>query len=164
MEQRDVPGSPDLNDALGLAQAGLTERVAEAMRSVARAYVETIVAALAARGFEALTAATVTLLAKLPDRGITAADLARATGRTKQAAGKLIAELEQNGYVVRAPDPDDRRGFLIRASERGREALAIGAEVKDQLADRAAGVLGAKSLERLHRDLAALEAAFRDAL
>ena len=78
------------------------------------------------------------------------------------AAGKLIGELQINGYVTRVADPHDRRGFLVQATERGTAALACGAQVKDQLAGRAVDVLGAEALERLHRDLAALEDVFRD--
>lgn len=157
------PGGIDHIDALGIGAAGLTERVAEAMRNVSRAYLETVVATLARRGFGGLTVASVSLLARLPGTGMRAVDLARATGRTKQAAGKLIGELEANGYVTRAPDPDDRRGFLVRASGRGQDALSLGAQVKDELAGRAVEVIGAEALERLHRDLAALQEVFRDA-
>lgn len=149
-------------DALGIGQADLTERVAEAMRSVSRAYVETVVATLAQHGFAGLTAATISLLAMVPAEGARAVDLGRSTGRTKQAAGKLIGELQINGYVTRVADPHDRRGFLVQATERGTAALACGAQVKDQLAGRAVDVLGAEALERLHRDLAALEDVFRD--
>lgn len=163
-DKRPSPIAEELGDALGIGHADLTDRVADAMRNVSRSYVESVVAALGHQGFAHLTVASLTLLVRLPERGIKVADLARGTGRTKQAAGKLIADLEQSGYVVRSPDPDDGRGFLVRPTEFGRKALSHGAAIKDDLAGRAIRVLGAEALERLYADLATLEDAFKDSL
>lgn len=164
MTETSLPIGDTFDDALGLGHADLTERVADAMRGVSRAYVDTVVATLALKEFENLTVATVTLLARLPEHGIKVAALARATGRTKQAAGKLMADLELHGYVARTPDPDDGRGFLVCPTERGRSALSHGAAIKDGLAGRAVEVLGVDALERLYSDLTTLESAFKGSL
>ena len=153
---RSSNGTPG-NDALGLAHAELTERLADAMRAGSRAYVAAVVRALEAGGFGGLTPATLTILTRLEPEGVQTVTLARGTGRTKQATGKLVEELETNGYVERVPDPGDRRGRLVRATAKGAEALALGARVKGELAQRAYADMGTDAMERLYADLEALE-------
>lgn len=148
-------------DALGLAQADLTERVAAAMQAVSRAYVSALVQALSEQGFDGLTPASVTLLAQLPENGAQTAVLARETRRTKQATGKVVAELEARGYAERVPDLSDGRAQLVRATDKGCAALAAGAGVKSALAERTASVMGEAHLQRLYADLARLEEAFQ---
>ncbi len=148
-------------DALGLAQADLTEQLAETMRRASRAYVVAVVEALGQKGYAGLTPASVSLLARLPPQGSQTIDLARQTRRTKQAAGKIVADLVKQGYAERLPDPKDGRAQLVRPTEKGLEALTIGADVKLGLAERATIVLGVDTLERLHKDLASLEKALR---
>lgn len=150
------------NDALGLAQADLTERVADAMRAVSRAYVMALIQALEKEGYDGLTPASISLLAKLPEQGVQTVVLANQTGRSKQATGKLVAELEANGYVERIPDPTDRRGRLVRLTKQGDAALANGVGIKEALSAHAVEALGPDALARLYADLASLEAVFAD--
>lgn len=161
MAQDDHASTAPRPDALGLAQADLTERVAGAMQAVSRAYVAALVQALAEQGFDGLTPASVTLLARLPEGGAQTAVLARETHRTKQATGKVVAELEARGYADRVPDPSDGRAQLVRATDKGRAALAAGVGVKSALAKRTASVMGEADLQRLYADLARLEEAFQ---
>src|SRR6266545_5512173 len=67
-------------------------------------------------------------------------DLAQRANMTKQSVGEATSDLEQRGYVERVPDPDDGRAKIIRLTERGREARAIGrrfiAEVEREWAER----------------------------
>ena len=67
-------------------------------------------------------------------------DLAERSGLTKQAVGEVVADLEQLGYVERAPDPGDGRAKVIRLTERGGEArgtaLEIFADIEREWAER----------------------------
>ncbi len=141
---------------LGIAEAELTERVADAMKAASRSYVEALVRDLASAGFKGLTPSTAALLGWIPAEGVQAALLAQMTGRSKQAVAKLIAELEQGGYVRRMMDPSDRRGQLVLLTDHGDSVVEEGARIKARLAEEAVGLLGAKNLERLHNDLNAL--------
>ena len=58
--------------------------------------------------------------------GMRLTELATLAGITKQSAGELVDDLVARGYVERFPDPDDRRAKLIRLTERGEEAQAVG--------------------------------------
>jgi DNA-binding MarR family transcriptional regulator len=53
-------------------------------------------------------------------------DLAQRANMTKQSVGEATSDLEQLGYVERVPDPNDGRAKIIRLTERGREAQAVG--------------------------------------
>jgi DNA-binding MarR family transcriptional regulator len=60
-------------------------------------------------------------------------DLAERAFMTKQSVGEVTSDLEQRGYVERAPDPNDGRAKIIRLTERGREAQAVGLGLIDDI-------------------------------
>ncbi len=55
--------------------------------------------------------------------GTRSVDLARRMGVTKQAVGKLVKELEEDGLLFREPDGADGRAFLVKFTEAGLEYL-----------------------------------------
>jgi DNA-binding MarR family transcriptional regulator len=71
--------------------------------------------------------------------------LAELLGVSRQAASKLADEMVRRGYLLRAPDPDDRRRTRLRLSAKGRrvreraaaESSAIEAELRAAVGDRA---------------------------
>ena len=52
--------------------------------------------------------------------------LARGANMTAQAMGELVDELEAMQYLVRRPDPTDRRAKLIMLTRKGRACIAAG--------------------------------------
>jgi DNA-binding MarR family transcriptional regulator len=76
-------------------------------------------------------------------------ELARVANMTPQAMGELVDELEGLGYLVRRPDPTDRRAKLIMLTEAGRQCVAAGVETIGDIEDRITEALG----ERGHRQL-----------
>jgi DNA-binding MarR family transcriptional regulator len=59
------------------------------------------------------------LLPYLPVEGVRGVELARRLGVTKQAAGRLVGELEAAGLLRREPDPADGRAWLVRFTPAG---------------------------------------------
>jgi DNA-binding MarR family transcriptional regulator len=59
--------------------------------------------------------------------------LAERANMTKQSVGEVATELERRGYLERVPDPGDGRAKIIRLTERGREAQALGFQIIDEL-------------------------------
>jgi DNA-binding MarR family transcriptional regulator len=53
-------------------------------------------------------------------------DLAERARMTKQSVGEVASDLEKRGYLERVPDPLDGRAKIIRLTERGRDAQALG--------------------------------------
>ena len=88
--------------------------------------------------------------------GTTAVELARALGVTKQAAGRTVAGLEEQGYLVRATDPADSRRKVVRLSARGQDLLERSAAILDDLRRRRADTVGADRIAALEDTLAAL--------
>lgn len=76
-------------------------------------------------------------------------ELARKANMTPQAMGEVVEELVALGYVVRRPDPSDRRAKLIVPTKRGRQAVEAGRQTIDGIEDRLTEVLG----QRGHREL-----------
>ena len=84
-----------------------------------------------------------------------ASELGRAMSVTKQAAAKTIATLEERRYLVREPDPADRRRVRLRVTDHGHQLLREGEAVFDRLRQRWEEQVGADAV-------AALEATLRD--
>jgi DNA-binding MarR family transcriptional regulator len=59
--------------------------------------------------------------------------LAERANMTKQSVGEVATELERRGYLERVPDPGDGRAKIIRLTERGREAQALGFQIIDEI-------------------------------
>ncbi|GAB3611732.1 hypothetical protein GCM10027415_00720 [Humibacter ginsengisoli] len=77
-------------------------------------------------------------LAQLDAEGAqTIAQLAARRGVRHQGMSRTVAELERNGFVSRAPNPADRRGFVISLTEPGRAALERGRDVRRDVLARA---------------------------
>ncbi|MFG3342072.1 MarR family winged helix-turn-helix transcriptional regulator [Glycomyces sp. NPDC048151] len=89
-------------------------------------------------------------------RGTTAVELGARLGVSKQAAGKTIAGLEQQGYVERATDPDDARRKTVRLTARGLDMLDVSARSFDAIQARWADAIGPERLAALQADLRAL--------
>ena len=83
-------------------------------------------------------------------------ELAGKLGMTVQGASKLVAELEQLGYVDRQVDPGDRRNRIVALTTRGWAGIeagraaraAVTAELRAALGEPAADTLVA-ALQRL---------------
>ena len=89
------------------------------------------------------------VFAQIEPDGTRLTDLARRANMSPQAMGELVDELEELGYVVRRPDPTDRRAKLIVLTGRGREAVESGKATIVELERRVTEILG----ERGHRTL-----------
>src|SRR5215207_303370 len=57
----------------------------------------------------------------LMPQGSRLTELAERAGMTKQSMGYLVDYLEQNGYLERAPDPDDQRAQTIRITPKSKK-------------------------------------------
>jgi DNA-binding MarR family transcriptional regulator len=123
------------------------------MREAFVALNDVVLARLAERGHGDVRAAHGAVFQYLDERGTTVSVLAERAQITKQAMAELVHYLEARGYVIRKPDPEDRRAKLVLPTERGREVIAIAQDLVPQLEDRIMSVLGAERVENLRADL-----------
>lgn len=69
---------------------------------------------------------------------------------TPQAVGELVDDLERLGYVVRQPDPDDRRAKRIVLTQRGEACVAAALSTIAALETELEELLGSTALALLH--------------
>ena len=96
------------------------------------------------------------------ENGSRLTELAEKAGLTKQAVGEAVTELERLGYVVRVPDPLDRRAKIIKLTELGLDGCLKGrrlfAQIEAEWAEQLGQELMASFREAATR-IAALEGA-----
>jgi DNA-binding MarR family transcriptional regulator len=83
-------------------------------------------------------------------------EIARRLGVTKQAAGQLVDELEEQGMLERVSDPADARAKLVKFSKRGQAALLDGLAVLGELEAEMREVVGDSKMRAMHEALAAI--------
>ena len=108
---------------------------------------------LAERGHDVVRTAHGVVFQYLDDTGTTVSALAARAQMTKQAMAELVAHLERHGYVVRVPDPTDRRAKLVRPTASGRQVVAIAQELVPEVEQHIDAVLGADRARALRHDL-----------
>lgn len=118
------------------------------------AMVEEVQEDLARAGHAGLSVANEFAMQAIDGGAANAAELARALGVTRQAAAKTIASLEALDYVTRTSDPADARRKHLVVTDRGHDAIAIGARGFDSLYRRWRDAVGAENAEAV---VAALE-------
>lgn len=97
---------------------------------------------LAERGFADLHPRHGAVMAYLDADGVRATELSRLSGQHKQVVGTVVDELEELGYVVRQPDPVDRRAKLICPTDRGLAQMRVADEIMTAIQTRHARRLG----------------------
>jgi DNA-binding MarR family transcriptional regulator len=95
------------------------------MRLPWEAVVERLHQALDESGFDDIERPQLGVLLWPGPEGMRPSDLAARMRITKQALNYLLGDLEQRGYIERAPDPHDRRSRRIALTDRGRSLIPV---------------------------------------
>jgi DNA-binding MarR family transcriptional regulator len=95
-----------------------------------------VVEQLQARGYIRLRATHTTLLSNMDLAGSTVTEAAERAGITKQAMGRLAADLEAAGYIRVAGDPRDARAKALRLTASGQRLMLESLEVMAELEAR----------------------------
>jgi DNA-binding MarR family transcriptional regulator len=93
---------------------------------------------------------------QLRPEGMRLTDLARGANITPQSMGQIIDELEVLGYVVRTPDPADRRAKLIKLTKDGEKVARQGATTIQGIEERLSDLLGVRDYRKLRAILATI--------
>ena len=123
---------------------------------VYRAMEARVMEAVAAAGFDDVTAAQKRMFARIDPGGTKVTDLAERALITKQTAGFLVDQLERAGYVRRVPDPRDARARLVQIAERGAAAVAVARQAEAKTEAEWAAHLGDEATAQLRQALARL--------
>ncbi|MBV8585141.1 MAG: MarR family transcriptional regulator [Verrucomicrobia bacterium] len=114
-----------------------------ASRTVSRQVVE----GLHAHGYTGLRSTHTALLSNMPLAGGTVTETAERAGMTKQAMGRLAAELENAGYIRVTADPADRRAKRLELTKIGKRLMLDSLDVMAQLERRYADLIGPDRLQ-----------------
>lgn len=125
------------------------EHIGRLLLRAHRAFSERALRKLRQRGHIRLSMVHTTVLPHLDVNGTQATLLAERVGITKQAAGRVIADLEREGYVRRLPDPTDQRASVIVFTSAGRQFLVDAYYVKKEIEEEYAALLGAERMQQL---------------
>ncbi len=82
--------------------------------------------------------------------------LAKGANMTPQAMGELVDEMEELGYVVREPDPTDRRAKIVRLTPLGLRCVDAAITTIDGIESRLDSLLGVDGHAQLRAMLAAI--------
>jgi DNA-binding MarR family transcriptional regulator len=138
--QAPTRGNPPRNTTalLGLAYMSLGHRIVEGVNTA---------------GFHQRPAHSAVMAHIDIDGGTRLSTIAARANITPQAVGELVDDLERLGYVVRQPDPDDRRAKRIVLTDRGRESVAAALDTIATLEAELEDLLGSDKVAELHDSL-----------
>lgn len=136
--------------------ARVTYLVKQVERGVRTALDETV------RGF-GLTTPQYAALSVLARRGgLSSAQLARRAFVTPQAMNQIVAQLEAEALITRAPDPGNGRILRAELTEEGKRRLEACEAAVDGIEDHMLNALDPESVDRLREGLLACAVALRD--
>jgi DNA-binding MarR family transcriptional regulator len=121
-----------------------------------------VVEGLHARGYKNLRSTHTTLLSNMPLAGGTITETAERAGVTKQAMGRLAAELVGSGYVRMTGDPADGRARMLELTEAGAKLMLDSLDVMNDLEQRYAALIGRDRLRSIVDGLQAFNEAAGD--
>ena len=121
-----------------------------------RAIETRVLEAVAAAGFDDVTAAQGRVFARIDPDGTRVTDLAERALITKQTAGFLVDQLERAGDVRRVPDPRDARARLVQIAGRGRAAVEVARQAEAKVQAEWTAHLGQEATLQLRQALARL--------
>jgi DNA-binding MarR family transcriptional regulator len=143
---------PGVDLELRREQADIVLALTQIRRRVERRATEL----LAAEGLGDVTSAQANALmvlfqARAP---ITARRLADTLAVSEVTVARFVRALEENGWVARTPDPDDRRAMLLVPTSKAKAALPRFAAVSNQILDAAFAGFDRAGIEALGRVVA----------
>lgn len=110
-------------------------------------------AGVVAAGYDDLNPAHVGLFRHPTLDGQRLTDIAHQMQVTKQSVHELVGHLEARGYLVRVPDPDDRRVRVVQLTARGRRLETVIRAHARRADQQIAGILGPRRFAALQQSL-----------
>jgi DNA-binding MarR family transcriptional regulator len=105
------------------------------------------------RGHLKIRGAHSAILEHMDTTGMCLTELAQRVGISQQATGKLIRDLERNGYAQSHIDSRDKRSRIIRLSDRGVALLRDISEILEEVRHEYRSVLGDEAMQVFERQL-----------
>jgi DNA-binding MarR family transcriptional regulator len=128
------------------------------LRAARASYASHIRAALTDSDYDDIPKNGIFVLGAINRTGAPLANIIKALGVSKQAAGQLVDALVLRGYLERTVDDEDRRRLTVRLTERGRAAANIARAAGDRVEAALIKRVGREHLTQTRATLMALAA------
>ena len=138
----------------------ISPNVARGLLTATRAHVAAVVARLARRGYIDFPFASASLLWLLDEGGTRSTTLAQRAGVTKQAMSQQVKQMERDGYLEQVPDTSDTRAKVVRMTARGESVKTACAEVREELNQAIADLVGKRKASEMEAHLNAATEVF----
>lgn len=125
------------------------EHIGRLLQRASRQYSDQALAKLESYGHEGLGIFHTTLISHLDIDGTQISTLAERAGMSKQAMGQIAKELEERGYILRIPDPIDKRAVLLKFTETGHAFLKDAYQIKMEIEAEYSQILGEDNMKTL---------------
>jgi DNA-binding MarR family transcriptional regulator len=140
---------PELTNDLAQLAELRQQHIGRLLLRAQRAFSVRAVDKLRTYGHDGLSLAHTNLIANLDLDGTRITTLAERIGVSKQAAGHLVLDLEERGYVTRAVDPADRRATVVTFTDAGWRFLRDAYHVKREIEAEYRAILGEQGMQDL---------------
>jgi DNA-binding MarR family transcriptional regulator len=97
-------------------------------------------------GYDNFKIGHIGVMMHVKENGITAAELSKIIGISKQAMSELVKELIQKGFLVLEPNPNDHRSSLLHKTLEGLAFLNVLMLCRQHIDDEFAHILTAEKL------------------
>jgi DNA-binding MarR family transcriptional regulator len=125
------------------------EHIGRLLQRASRQYSDQALARLQHYGHGGLSLFHTTLISHLDIEGTQISTLAERAGMSKQAMGQIAKELEERGYILRLPDPIDKRAVLLKFTDTGFRFLQDAYQVKVEIEAEYSQILGEENMKLL---------------
>lgn len=105
------------------------------------------------RGYTQIRRSHYSLFSNMNSGSIRLTELAEKAGITQQAMGKLVKEMESEGYVRRQIDESDKRAKLIELTELGQRMVRDSMEIVDEILEEYRQAMGEEGIDELDKAL-----------
>ena len=125
------------------------------LAGASRVVADRLGAAVQAAGIDDMRTPYGFVIRALAERARTLTELAEVLDVSKQAAIKVVDEMERRGFVERLPHPGDRRAKVIAPTERGRHVRATALAASRRMERDLRRAAGDGDVDALRRALSA---------
>lgn len=109
--------------------------------------------ALREAGFDDVNPSAANVFTFLTSDGATVSELANLSHVRKQTMAQTVEQLERSGYVVRRPNPEDRRSQLVFLTPRGKQIPRVTHKAAAAVEKRWERLIGPGELQNLRVSL-----------
>lgn len=138
------------------ADLNLQQPLGRFLITLFRQFEDELVEELRKRGYRSVIASDFNVLRFVDPQGISAVEIARLAGITKQAVSKQIAKLERAGFLKRKAHPTDQRARIVVFTKKGEKLLTNAIVIIQAIEDRYISLIGAREVNRLKKKLGQL--------